>query len=518
LLGFKYSKSTKMYKDKFIGMILLLLSVTSFAQDKEIPTPQWRPAYHFSPPRNWTNDPNGLIYLDNTFHLYYQHNPVENKWGHMSWGHAASKDLITWNHLPVAIPEIISKDTTTLIFSGSAVLDRYNTSGLGKNGKAPVVAIFTSDQPKQHKQSQYIAYSNDGGLSYTQFPGNPVIDLNKKDFRDPNVFWYEPAKQWIMAVAMVDERMVRFYGSKNLKEWTKLSDFGPAGYTKNGWECPSLLPLAVDGNPLHIKWVLFVSLFGDHGPEMQYFIGDFNGVTFTNDNSRDKILKVDYGDAFYAAIAWRDAPQDKKILLGWLINGRKETYPWKGQMSIPRDLSIKTTPDGLRLIQKPSSVVNSSLSKYAKGRVLTKANLTINGSLPLSKKDLFTGNSNWINAEFKLGDSKKFGFVVAEQKERSGGIIIGYDADKQELYVDCTATEKSNKDVMNLVQTAPLKPVDGLVSIQVLLDRSSLEVFGNGGERVISTMVYPDHDATGISVFSKGKTVMSNLKIWNLSN
>jgi len=219
--------------------------------------------YHFTPDKYWTNDPNGLIYLNGKFQLYYQHNPQENKWGHMSWGHAESTDLVHWKHLPVAIPEVVTKDTTLYIYSGSAVIDKSNTSGFGKNGKGPIVAIFTGDLPKQQKEAQYIAYSNDNGMSYKLYDKNPVIDLNKRDFSDPNVFWYAPKKQWIMTVSMVNEFMVRFYGSKDLKHWEKLSDFGPAGYTKNGWECPSMLPLPVDGNPANTKYVLFVSNFGE---------------------------------------------------------------------------------------------------------------------------------------------------------------------------------------------------------------------------------------------------------------
>lgn len=505
-----------MHKSKFICAALFALSFSAVAQDKVAPTPQWRPAYHFSPPANWTNDPNGLIYIDGLYHLYYQHNPFENKWGHMSWGHATSKDLISWKNLPVAIPEIITKDTTTFIYSGSAVLDKQNTSGFGKGGKAPLVAIFTADLPKQKNESQHIAYSNDGGLSFTPYAGNPVIDLNKKDFRDPNVFWYEPAKQWIMSVAMVDEHQVRFYSSANLKTWTKLSDFGPAGSVKNGWECPSLLPLPVNGDPSKIKWVLFVSLFGDHGPEMQYFIGDFDGQTFTNANPADKMLKVDYGDAFYAAMAWRDAPKDKKILLGWLMNGKKETYPWKGQMAIPHDLSIKTTADGLRLIQKPSAVAAASVPAYAKGRSVLLKNLKVSGKQVLNYKGIFTGNSNWIDAEFKVSGSGTSGFIVAQKKDGTEGITVGYDADKQEIFVDCSATEKDNKQPANLYQSAPLKPVNGIVRLQLLLDKSSLEVFGNDGEKVISTMVYPDRAAVGVSAFAKDKITVNKLSIYNL--
>jgi len=506
-----------MTKVKLTLLLLLAVSSRLFAQ-QDAETPQWRPTYHFTPPINWTNDPNGLIYLNGEFNLYYQHNPFENKWGHMSWGHATSKDLVHWQHLPVAIPEILTKDTTTWIYSGSAVLDKDNTSGFGINGKAPIVAIFTADQPKQKKESQFIAYSNDNGLSYKLYASNPVIDLQMRDFRDPNVFWYEPAKQWIMTVAMVDEHMVRIYGSKNLKEWTKLSDFGPAGYTKNGWECPSLLPLRVDGDPTHIKWVLFVSSGGDHGPLMQYYIGDFDGVTFKNNNPADKVLTVDYGDAFYAAIAWRDAPGYKKILLGWLQNGHKETYPWKGQMSIPHDLSLKTTDEGLQLIQTPSTIISYSLSKLSKGKKLIKENIALKGHMDLSGNSSFTNNANWIDVEFSLGETKKVGVIVGEKKGTDQKVIVGYDAIKKELYIDCTGSESGNKDARNLIQTAPMKSVNGTVRIQVLIDKSSLEVFGNGGEKVISTMIYPDKDATGLSLFSDSKITVRSLKIWDLNN
>jgi levanase/fructan beta-fructosidase len=508
-----------MLKVKFTLLLLVATTINSFAQESKTPTPQWRPKYHFSPPVNWTNDPNGLIFLNGVFQLYYQHNPFENKWGHMSWGHATSADLVHWKNLPVAMPEVVSKDTTTWIYSGSAVLDVQNTSGFGINGKAPLVAIYTADQPKQKKESQFIAYSNDDGLTFKQYAHNPVIDLNKRDFRDPNVFWYAPTKQWIMTVAMVDEHMVRIYGSKNLKEWTKLSDFGPAGYTKNGWECPSLLPIPVDNNPAKIKWVLLVSSGGDHGPLMQYFVGDFDGTHFKNNNTNDKVLTIDHGDAFYAAIAWRDAPANKTILLGWLQSGRPETYPWKGQMSIPRDMLLKTTSEGIRLFQPPSSIISNSLVKYAKGRVLSKQNLNINETpVALAQNRHFIGNSNWIDASIQVGDAKRVGFNLTEKNGSSKKVVVGYDAVKQELFVDCTASENENKSAENRIQTAPLKAVSGIVRIQVLLDGSSLEVIGNNGEQAISTMIYPDNGATGFSAFAEGKAIIKSLKIWDLSH
>src|ERR1700761_1921329 len=178
-------------------LFLLLFGGAGFAACAQTPTPQWRPLFHFTPAANWTNDPNGPIYLHGEYLAYNQQNPFENKWGHMSWGHATSKDLLHWEHLPVAIPEIIdpAKHDTVWIFSGSAVWDEHNTSGFCKNGGC-LVAIYTGHQPNLHKESQWIAYSNDGGRSYTQYDKNPVIDLHKRDFRDPNVFWYKPGGYW----------------------------------------------------------------------------------------------------------------------------------------------------------------------------------------------------------------------------------------------------------------------------------------------------------------------------------
>jgi len=319
-----------------------------------------------------------------------------------------------------------------------------------------------------------------------------------------------------MTVALVNEHMVRFYGSKNLREWTKLSDFGPAGSTRNGWECPSLIPLPVNGDLHHIKYVLFVSLFGDHGPAMQYFVGDFDGKTFKNLNSADKVFRVDHGDSFYAAIAWRDAPQDKKILLGWLINGKPETYPWKGQMSIPRDLSLRTTGEGIRLFQNPTTIINNRLAKLSNGTPFIRNNMPLKGMVPLSNANRFNKNAYWIEADIQPGKSAKTGFVIAENKNYSKMIMVGYDRDKQELYVDCSKSEHGRKDTTNLVQTAPLKPSNGIIKLWVLVDRSSLEVFGNGGEQVISTMIYPDNDATALSAFSTPGSVIKTLKIWDM--
>ncbi|SEW05988.1 levanase [Chitinophaga sp. YR573] len=471
---------------KLFAILLAILPVLLYAQD--MPTPQWRPVYHFTPVKNWTNDPNGLIYINGVYHLYYQHNPFENKWGHMSWGHATSRDLLHWQHLPVAIPEKEGKDTTTWIFSGSAVLDVTNTSGFGKNA---IVAIYTADQPKQKKESQFIAYSNDGGLTYTNYAGNPVIDIQRPDFRDPSVI--RVGDKWVMTVAVPDDRKVQFYGSADLKKWELLSEFSKQGDNRKIWECPSLTPLYVDGDPAKKKWLLMVSSGNqDAATGMQYFTGDFDGKTFKNDNPADVQLFVDYGRTFYAAIPYNNLPDNRQTMLGWLMPFETGTYPWRGQMSIPRDLMLKTTPSGIRLYQQPAAVLNASLDKLPAAKKVFKKNVTVSDELTLKG---INSNSYWIDATFTPGTATDFGFIVAGEK-------IGYDVAGKNLYIS-----RSNLGVVSGEK----------IRIQLLFDKSSLEVFVNGGELVYTTLLFPGKDDTGISIYAdKGNVKVDSLRVWDL--
>lgn len=511
-----------MRKLLLIAPVIFLIGICN-GQEAAKGTPEWRPDYHFTPLKNWTNDPNGLIYLNGEYHLYYQHNPFENKWGHMSWGHATSKDLLNWKHLPVAIPEKIDKDTTTWIFSGSAVWDKNNTSGFCKNGGC-LVAIYTANQPNQKKESQFIAYSNDHGLTFTNYNKNPVIDLNKKDFRDPNVFWHAQSKKWIMTVALPTEFKVNFYSSENLKDWILESDFGPQGFAKNPWECPFIIQLPIDGNAKKSKWVLFVSSGGPKGgPFMQYYVGDFDGKTFKNDNPSDEPLVVDYGDAFYAAIPWNDAPKQKKIFIGWLVPQEQQTYPWRGQMSIPRDLSLRTTASGIRLFQKPSSVISKSVLKSRSNPPISVDIKEIaDEEILLNDKSRINQNANWIEAEFELGTAKNIGFKLGQKKDQNGKVIqetvVSYDIIKKQLFIDRSLSGSDKKNESKLVQTIDLLPVNGKIKLQILIDKSSLEVFANDGEKVISTLIFPDKGSTYMSVFAaNGDVKIKSLKIYDLS-
>jgi levanase len=268
--------------------VLTLGAVTAPTASAQGPAPLYhelyRPQFHFTPKQNWMNDPNGTIFYKGQYHLFYQYNPSGTTWGNISWGHAVSPDLVHWTELPLAIPQ----DANEFVFSGSVVFDRTNSSGLGTAANPPLVAIYTSAQKAPPGiQEQSLAYSTDGGFTWTKYAGNPVLNLNSTNFRDPHVFWYAPTSNWVMVVALSDQHKVSFYTSPNLKNWTHQSDFGPAGAVGGVWETPTIVPLNVNGDPNRPKWVLVVginpgAIAGGSGD--QYFVGSFNGKTFTSDD------------------------------------------------------------------------------------------------------------------------------------------------------------------------------------------------------------------------------------------
>ena len=270
------------------GVVLLVVAALTAlgVAPASADTPQHRPAYHFSPAKNWMNDPNGLVFHKGVYHLFFQYNPLGDRWGNMSWGHATSRDLVHWDEQPVAIPF----DANEGVFSGSVVVDTKNTSGFGSAQNPPLVAMYTSAYTpasgRDGIQAQSLAYSTDDGATWTKYSGNPVVDIGSREFRDPKVFWYEPAGEWRMVAVVANEHKVLIWRSTDLKAWTRLSEFGPRNATGGVWECPDLFPLAVDGDPAHVKWVMLVSLNPGGiagGSGTQYFVGDFDGTTFTAD-------------------------------------------------------------------------------------------------------------------------------------------------------------------------------------------------------------------------------------------
>jgi levanase/fructan beta-fructosidase len=508
-------------KSFLIGIVSLILSTSLFAQ-QQIPTPQWRPVYHFTPEKNWTNDPNGLLYLNGVYELYNQQNPYENKWGHMSWGHATSTDLIHWKHYDLAMPEGINDEDTTWRFSGSAVWDKNNTSDLCDSGGC-IVAIYTADQPHIKKESQYIAYSNDGGMHFKNYKSNPVIDLNKKDFRDPNVQWDTDLNKWLMVVSLPWENEVQFYSSANLKNWDLLSTFGHAGLKGGIWECPFFIKLPVEGTGKS-KWVLVNSFQDSTGNDYEeYYVGDFDGTTFTNDNPSDKVLLVDQGDALYAAIPWNNLPDDQHTYIGWMVPpANQETWPWKGQMSIPRDLSLRETKDGIRLFQNPAKVIKNNLPDLSKKMIHLENVKVVGAGQDILNGQNVSGNSYWIEAELNVPQNTMAGFKIAEEKDKKGNVIaetiVGYDASKSEVYVDRSRTGKENINRKNLTQSMKVNSTGGKIKFEILFDKSSLEVFVNDGEKVLTTYIYPGKNSDGLSAFSfGGQTLIKSLKVWDMS-
>jgi sucrose-6-phosphate hydrolase SacC (GH32 family) len=315
-------------------------------------TKEFRPTFHFTPEKNWINDPNGLLFYKGKYHLFYQHNPSGILWGNMSWGHSVSSDLQSWQHLPVAIP----CTETTGIFSGSAVVDYTNSSGFGSTENPPLVAIYTVHQNDGSNQSQHIAYSLDEGTTWIKYADNPVLDLQLTDFRDPKVSWNDETQSWLMTVAKPLEYKIAFFSSPDLKIWTHLSDFGPLGATGGCWECPDLFPLQTPNGETH--WVLIVSLNPGGiagGSGTQYFIGDWDGKTFTPIHTDTKW--IDYGRDNYAGVTFSNTPDNRRIFLGWMSNwdyaAKLDSQVWRGSMTSPRELQIIEVGNELYLSALP---------------------------------------------------------------------------------------------------------------------------------------------------------------------
>lgn len=376
---------------------------------------EYRPRLHFTPAKNWMNDPNGLVWHRGEYHLFFQHNPFGTQWGHMSWGHAVSQDLLHWEELPVAIAE--SDDGA--IFSGSAV-------SIGDE----IVAIYT--RHTELNQSQCIARSTDNGRTFVKFDNNPVLDENKKDFRDPKVFRYKD--HWIMCAVQPLNHQVSFYKSLDLIAWQHLSNFGPAAATNGVWECPDLFPLTLDGSEY---WVLLVSLNpgGLYGSGTQYFIGDFDGTTFTSMYSTDRPRWIDYGRDNYAGVTFNNEPNGKRILMGWLANwefirDHPETS-WTNAMTIPRELGLAVYGNEIVLTQQPM------------------CSLTYEVNVPMPSSG-----------------------VVGLQ----GFVSVGYNADKKVIFVD--------------EFEAPYEVDLDMLHLKVVVDQSSVELFTGDGIRSITVAIF----------------------------
>lgn len=454
---------------------------------------QYRPQIHFSPAKNWTNDPNGLVYHAGEYHLFFQYNPYGDTWGHMSWGHAVSKNLIHWEELPVAIQEYPDATTgdSTMIFSGTVVIDKNNSAGFGANA---LVALYTSHVHQNNRaqvQHQSIAYSTDKGRTWTSYSKNPVLDIQRKDFRDPKVFWYEPGQKWVMVLVVPDLYKVQLYSSVNLKEWTLMSEFGNAGDRRRIWECPDLYQLPVENQQGKTKWVLSLSgshPSGDAFVGMQYFTGDFDGHRFTTPDSAARYM--DFGKDYYAGIVFNHL--DKKIMFGWVNNWtygtQIPTSPWRGAFSLPRELSLKEDAGSFELVQRPIDLATI--------RDDTRIDFkNVNGPVEL-RVDL-----NAANSGIKL--------VSASGDE----VTIGVDTARR-LLIDRTKAGRVDfqKQFASIETSKPLAQLPA--HLHIFIDHSIIEVFANDGEVAMCEQFFFRSTQFAIEPFGKAE-----LKIgWRLKS
>ena len=507
--------------------LALIFAAHSGAQQPAAATPNaaWQPQLHFTAPSSWINDPNGPIFLNGHYHLFFQFNPFGDQWGHMSWGHAVSADLVHWKQLPVAIPE----ENGIAIFSGSTVEDRDNTSSLCGTGgqKTPgcMVAIYTG--ASQDKQTQNLAFSRDDGATWTKYSGNPVIDLGLKDFRDPKVFWHAATQSWVMVVALPDQHKVRFYRSKNLHQWELGGEFGPAGAVSGVWECPDLFELPVrdvNGNNISSRWVLNVNI-NPGGPAggsaNQYFIGRFDGSHFTEDHPGSGAHWADWGKDFYASTSFSNLPLDQdRIWIAWMSNwqyaGKLPSLPGRGQMTLARSLYLRQPPahpaltpgqEPLELVQRPILPVPtykpySAMFGAPPFQTIAAANARLaKGKSPgcvfVLRLNLDPGES--AEAGIRLRRSSADPNQPAQEET-----LVGVDTSRGQIFVDRTHSGRTDwsPDVPARV-TAPLKHSQAeSIRFDIVVDNNSVEVFAEDGETVLTSLIYPSITSQGLSFYA----------------
>lgn len=505
------------YKGKKVSLII------NHAEEKDIALTQikqsddfdfnynekYRQVYHFTPQYGWMNDPNGMVYLDGEYHLFFQHNPYGSMWGNMHWGHAVSKDLKKWEYFSDAIVP----DSLGAIFSGSAVIDKNNTAGFGENA---MIAIYTS---ASGEQTQSIAYSTDKGRTFTTYDKNPVIpNPGIPDFRDPKVFWHEASQKWIMSLAT--SQTITFYASKDLKEWEMLSEFGEGIGNHDGvWECPDLFPLSFEGK---IKWILLVSINPggpNGGSATQYFIGDFDGKTFKAD-SLPYPLWLDYGRDNYAGVTWNNVPQtDRRIIfIGWMNNwnyaDKTPTVHFRSSTTVPRELKLSHNKDHLILTAYPVKEMfdlRSDMAEVEEVRLDDKNKIFAVDKLFRNCKDSYE-----IEMTLQPDNASEFGFKLKNRYNEE--LVFMFDAKQEILTVDRLKSGKvdfSDKFADNKI-VAPISNKKRY-KIRLLIDAASSELFVDEGEVVLTNIIYPSEPYNTLEFnTNEGSVNISGIKVYCL--
>lgn len=478
---------------------------TRMVQQKSADMEPYRPEYHFTPKAHWMNDPNGMVYLNGKYHLFFQYNPDSTIWGPMHWAHATSKDMIHWEEQPIAL----YPDSLGTIFSGSAVIDKDNTAGFGKNA---MVAIFThhnkkiEDQKTGRHQYQSLAYSTDEGKTWTKYKGNPVLpNPGIWDFRDPKVMWHADTGKWIMTLATKDR--ITFYSSPDLKKWTKESEFGEKLGAHGGvWECPDLFPLELNGKT---HWVLLVSINPggpNGGSATQYFTGNFDGKTFKPDAEKQKWL--DYGTDNYAGVTFSNTGT-RKILMGWMNNWNYAnvvpTKAWRGAMTIPRELSLENVGNELYLRSVPVKEISPLLKPvYKKGTVTIDQEIDLSAyARPLDGK---------FKLDISLENASDFNVILSNVSGQK--LIIGYDKKNNSYFIDRTLSgETSFEKGFAKKHSAPRLLANKEIHISLILDVASIELFADNGLTVMTDIFFPDGAINTIKIQSKAVNKLTSLSL-----
>ena len=508
-------------------------------------TDYYRPSYHFTPLYGWMNDPNGMVYKDGEYHLYFQYNPYGSKWGNMHWGHAVSKDLVHWEHLDPAI----ARDPVGHIFSGSSVIDKKNTAGFGKDA---IIAIYTNNSVN-HDEVQCIAYSNDNGRTFTKYEGNPVLTPfdGLKDFRDPKVFWYEKGKCWYMIVSA--DKEMRLYKSKNLKKWNYVSAFGKGiGQQPCQYECPDFFQLPVNGDKKKMKWVMTMNInpgcwFG--GSATEYFVGDFDGKKFTCPDANE-VKWLDWGKDHYATVTFSNTG-DRVLGITWMSNWQYANLtPFKqnrGANGLPRELKLyekngkyyvseNVAPEVYALRKETKDLADASV---ADAKDLKGVAANMNGAFEIEAD--VTPDANGI-AGIEISNNRrertmiyfdmKQGKVVMDRTE-SGLTDFGKQAvphdielawDKQRAAEGKEPARIANsinyKNDFALATWAPLTLCeDGKKTyhVDIFVDKSSVELFVDGGRIAMTNLVFPVAPYENVKLYTQdGKADFKNLKVHKL--
>ena len=474
---------------------------------------KYRPAFHHTPLYGWMNDPNGMFYKDGRWHLYYQYNPYGSKWQNMTWGHSVSSDLVNWEHLP----EAIRPNGLGAVFSGSCAVDHDNTAGFGNDA---VIALYTSAGTSQ---MQSLASSTDGGLTFNIYPSNPVLTL-ESEARDPKVFWNDSTKEWNMILAHALDHEMLILTSPDMKSWTLQSSFGKGLGAQGGvWECPDLFELPVAGTD-EKKWVLLCNINPDGpfgGSGTQYFVGDFDGKTFKVDAAPDGNVPtkwLDYGKDHYATVTWSAAPDGRRVAIGWMSNWQYAadvpTMQFRSANTLPRDMGLFRAPDGevyassapspeLEALRGPLAVKVKKATVGRKSRSFALP--SENGGICEIMLDVDASKASMVNLVLSNNQGEK--------------VMMQYDPSAATLSFDRTESGITDfSEGFPTVTVTPTHETSGRIALRIFVDRSSMEVFGNNGEFVMTNLVFPRTPYTSLSVSSDGGNAkIENLRIYSLS-